>query len=331
MFLQSGVYASSPIFHQPCDTTGLAIVRAQIKALEALRHRRRGEPVPNVGTLNPARTTIDIPRSKSGVITLHEAVAGYVAANPGWTHKTRQQCETSLRLLCEHIGVRANLEDVGRQQLSAFRDKLSRLSPNWARSSRSRGLHLDRLTKEFSVGAGQHGLTHKTLTRHLSPIRGMFEWARDVGIYEGQNPVTVGTKRTNRNSDAPSTRTDYDRFTDKEVISLFEGLQFVADPQAHTHDTAMPWIMVLAAYSGMRLEEVCGLGVKELGEEDGIWRFDLSGRRLKTESAERKVPFILSSWRRDFSNIANGSGKMASSTCFRAWANRTKMGVEAAT
>ena len=118
----------------------------------------------------------------------------------------------------------------------------------------------------------------------------MFEWARDVGIYEGQNPVTVGTKRTNRNSDAPSTRTDYDRFTDKEVISLFEGLQFVANPQAHTHDTAMPWIMVLAAYSGMRLEEVCGLGVKELGEEDGIWRFDLSGRRLKTESAERKVP-----------------------------------------
>ena len=48
--------------------------------------------------------------------------------------------------------------------------------------------------------------------------------------------------------------------------------------------------MVLAAYSGMRLEEVCGLGVKELGEEDGIWRFDFSGRRLKTESAERKVP-----------------------------------------
>ena len=75
----------------------------------------------------------------------------------------------------------------------------------------------------------------------------------------------------------------------------------------------MPWIMVLAAYSGMRLEEVCGLGVKELGEEDGIWRFDLSGRRLKTESAERKVPIhsvILEAGFLEYCERENGGDKL---------------------
>lgn len=64
-------------------------------------------------------------------------------------------------------------------------------------------------------------------------------------------------------------------------------------PRRHTVHTALPWLCWLAAYSGARLNELCGLRTADVKEEGGILYLDLvdhPGRRLKSPAAARRVP-----------------------------------------
>jgi len=217
---------------------------------------------------------------------LAEAISRYLASQTKWTHKTRQQCETSLRLFCEHMGPNATLTDVTRLNVSEFRSRLAQLDPKWSRSSRSKGLHLDRLIALHGVSNGARGLTDKTLARHLSPIHGLYDWAIREGHYDGSNPATLNSVSKNGSSGG----TDWQPYTDSEIGILFDGLNFETHPTNHTHDVTMPWIMLIALYSGMRLEEICGMKVADVKQSGDVWYFDLSGRRLKTSSGYRDVP-----------------------------------------
>ena len=58
------------------------------------------------------------------------------------------------------------------------------------------------------------------------------------------------------------------------------------------HD-AWYFVPLIAWYSGMRRDEICGLEVKDVQMEDGFWLFDVRAndvRRLKTISSARKLP-----------------------------------------
>ena len=58
------------------------------------------------------------------------------------------------------------------------------------------------------------------------------------------------------------------------------------------HD-AWYFVPLIAWYSGLRRDEICGLEVADVQQEDGHWHLDVrpnDTRRLKTVSSERKVP-----------------------------------------
>ena len=53
------------------------------------------------------------------------------------------------------------------------------------------------------------------------------------------------------------------------------------------------WVPLIAAYTGMRREEIAGIGVDYIREEDGVVFFDImetDDRRLKTVASRRRVP-----------------------------------------
>jgi integrase len=50
----------------------------------------------------------------------------------------------------------------------------------------------------------------------------------------------------------------------------------------------MPWIILIGAYSGMRLNEICSLDVADVKEAGGIWHFDITA--AKSEAGVRCVP-----------------------------------------
>ena len=80
----------------------------------------------------------------------------------------------------------------------------------------------------------------------------------------------------------------YEPFTDEEIAALFADAKFEIAPEKYTTATALPWVSLIAAFTGCRREEIAGLMASDIKRTDGVWFFDI--RDGKTDNAERVVP-----------------------------------------
>jgi integrase len=88
-----------------------------------------------------------------------------------------------------------------------------------------------------------------------------------------------------------------DRFTIPELQALFDALPRDINPKKNTPETAVPWVALMAAYTGMCLEEICQLTVDDIREEKvnggmlvciDIHNGD-DGHKLKNEDARPRL------------------------------------------
>jgi len=84
----------------------------------------------------------------------------------------------------------------------------------------------------------------------------------------------------------------YEPFTDQELVTLFAGLpKFEISPAKHNTNTAVPWVSLISAYTGCRLEEAVQLKAADVKQTEGIWHFEFChGGNGKTKAATRTVP-----------------------------------------
>ena len=73
-----------------------------------------------------------------------------------------------------------------------------------------------------------------------------------------------------------------------ELKHLFDGADFVIQPNKHSLATARPWIMAISLFSGMRQGEVCELDFQDVQQQGKIWFFDVVS--AKSEAGVRRVP-----------------------------------------
>jgi integrase len=59
----------------------------------------------------------------------------------------------------------------------------------------------------------------------------------------------------------------YEAFTAPELQTLFDALPREIAPAKHTPETALPWVSLIAAYTGMRLEEIAQLQGGDIREQ----------------------------------------------------------------
>jgi integrase len=83
----------------------------------------------------------------------------------------------------------------------------------------------------------------------------------------------------------------YEPFTDQEIATLFADAKFEIAPTQHKTSTALPWVSLISAFTGCRLEEVAQLKAADIKQTDGIWYFEFChDGNGKTEAATRVVP-----------------------------------------
>src|SRR5262245_1432974 len=83
----------------------------------------------------------------------------------------------------------------------------------------------------------------------------------------------------------------YEPFTDQEISALFNDAKFEITPAKHKTSTALPWVSLISAYTGGRLEEIAQLKASNIKQTDGIWYFEFChDGNGKTEAASRTVP-----------------------------------------
>jgi integrase len=128
-----------------------------------------------------------------------------------------------------------------------------------------------------------------TRNAYAQTLAGVFDDARKRGRFTGDNPFD--DQKVKKDGDS------YSPFTVAELQTLFDALPRAIAPARHSPDTAMPWVALIALYTGMRLEEIAQLSVADVREAEcnggKLVVFDIHNggtNKLKNESAARLVP-----------------------------------------
>jgi integrase len=240
----------------------------------------------NPVTLKPVKVSSNVSRKSSeGAITFSDAARHYLEElqrdpDAAVTQQTVVQYAAVHRLFTD-FSKEATLEDVTRVMASEFLATVATLAPSWGRAPGTKELTLAELLEKH--GGAKGGLSNRTLNRYAAACSAVWKWAIKRGHYDGPNPFEGQSRK-----ESSSRKTGYVPFTDAELKTLLDALRPVVAPNAHSVETWMAWAVWIAAYSGMRLNEICSLTVDDLREEGGIWFFDVKG--AKTEAGDRRVP-----------------------------------------
>lgn len=286
-----------------------ALQRAEIEALSRALAVHEGEPISPAPVLYPQAVdpvtaavrlpTRLVPKRGSG-IRVNEAAKGYVAEKTvprrgAWTGQTAGQARATLRFFEEFTSNRP-LAEISRADVAKFLTNLASLDAGYGRRSAYKRMTFRELLKAFPATNGT-GIGNRALNRHADFVASMFDWAIRDGKFTGENPA----KGHHRAAEPDEGGEEASRrpFTIEELNQLLTGALYLAPrkeriaPNQHSVDTALAWLIPIALFSGMRLDEICGLRVCDIALEGEIFYFDLAsheGRRLKTAAARRKVP-----------------------------------------
>jgi integrase len=290
---------------------GDAILTAKIEALDGRMRALRGEASEppatfakggiDPRTLKPAtvppRAPIVRGRDKGGK-PFSEVAALYVAelrrdASAAPTEQTIGQHEAVYRLFKDYTRD-VPLAAIDRATASSFLETVATLDPHWGRSPDTKQLSLDELLRKF--GQGPKGLSNRTINRYASAMSSLYKWARKRGHHDGANPFA----EQSRPKAKKGTR-GWLPYTPDELDRIFAAPLFHLDnearirPAEHDTESAMRWVVPIALYSGMRLNEICQLTTADVRREHKTWFFNVkedadNGQRVKTEAGIRKVP-----------------------------------------
>jgi integrase len=135
------------------------------------------------------------------------------------------------------------------------------------------------------------GLDVSTGTRnaYATTLKCVFESAKHRGRFTGDNPFANMKRKAKGDSYVP--------FTIAELQTLFDALPRAIAPAKHSPESALPWVALIALYTGMRLEEIAQLTVADIraaGANGGTFTvIDIHNggtNKLKNETSARLVP-----------------------------------------
>jgi integrase len=133
---------------------------------------------------------------------------------------------------------------------------------------------------------------NRTRNQYARTLASVFKSARLRGRYQGEKGQSPFDDQR-----AKVVGSSYEPFTVDELQKLFDAMPRETKPKKHTPDTALPWVALMALYTGMRLEEVAQLTVADIREETAngarVWCVDVhngGSNKLKNETSARLIP-----------------------------------------
>jgi len=235
--------------------------------------------------LSPAQS-ITVQATATG-ITLKQAVDDFIAERQrgnAWTGRTLKDRTAQLALLLELLGETNAIGSVDAIKAAEVKKILQALPKNRNKNPKTRGKTVQEMVKV----AGVEKMDTKTVNEYLTVYQSFFGWAERQGhipknVFSGLQ-IKMG-KRT-ANPRMP--------FTPDQIKTILAVL-----PE-HTPEKSGKsfryWGVMLAIYTGARLNEIAQLAIDDIQQADGIWYLNVTdegdddNKRLKNESSKRRVP-----------------------------------------
>ena len=204
-----------------------------------------------------------------------------------WQAKTRIGRQASLRLLVEYFGEDCDPATLTASQMLDFRENVLRklpvrrnISPEYRNKTLKELLKLDNI-KPMDIS---------TVNDYLMVCSSFFLWGIRFHNWKS-NPVSGLSISDHRSDDEK--RVPY---TQVEVETIFKNWAALPDntPDRRARKEQFGWIILIAAYSGMRENEICQLFVSDIVCSKGVPCFDLQenhpSKSLKNRQSRRLVP-----------------------------------------
>lgn len=247
--------------HADPDTELSAAVEARLRALQDAQSELRGN-------------SVAVPEEYSP--TFSEAAKAHLE---NWGREARRkdsntkQQKQAIFDLWTRYSADKQLAAIRQRDVTRFVDALRRLDPNWARTPASRNLPWAALQGRF--GDHARGLSQSSINRHMGNLAAVWDWGKAREHCSGANPFMGHRTKVKRGLNADT----YMPWEDDELIVLLS-----APPKRRDlHE-----LMLVAMFSGLRINEAAAMTWGELREDDGIHYFNVT--EAKTNAGNRQVP-----------------------------------------
>ena len=272
---------------QPTDVLhhriGLAILRGNVRGLEARLERLGGKIVP---TPKP-RIVADRGPKLSDALSLWEAGAG---ARGGRTPSANSIREARLGVRrFDDLNGDLTLGEVTPAMARAFRDALAKAPIDLSGEERKL-----RFKAILQLSDGKRPTAHAaTVNKQLNLLKAIFAYAEREGLLDKVEGYRSPFQKVSTTVDK---RLDERRapFAEADLSAIFSSPIYAAgDRPLGGAGEASYWLPLLALLTGCRLSELAQLRVGDVKQDEGVWHLDVDtsgGRSVKTASSRRKVP-----------------------------------------
>ena len=264
---------------------GLALLRANVRALRDIAKRHQGEPIDT-----PILPAIDGPSVGGSAETLRQAFEGWrKARNP--SRLTAVEFQRAVDLFVEQHG-NLPVVQIRKTHARAFREALQSLP----RHRSGQLLHAS-FTEQSAWGLANpkaQKIAASTINKLLGGVQAVALWSRDNGGIPDDAPWSDPFARMRLDEDEPSR----EPFTHVELARLFSAPVFTAgERQNGGRGEAAFWLPLIGLFTGARRGEIAALTCSDVYQWDDsrTWVFDFvedkeRGKELKTKGSARAVP-----------------------------------------
>ena len=216
-----------------------------------------------------------------------------------WNSKTQRQVRSLVATFVEMIGD-DHVRSLAQSRFAEYRSLLLALPRTYGKGQNDRNIPLSVwLERAKTLPEKEVGRESGTLNRHLSQLQEVLVYIEACGhkIPEFAGVSRLLSKKKGR------ARDERNPFSREDLIAIFQqppwtgckNLENRVVPGPHFYHDALSIVPYLARYTLARREELCGLDVDDVLEEDGIPYIFIrpnEHRTLKTPQSRRRIPLV---------------------------------------
>nr|WP_223232150.1 tyrosine-type recombinase/integrase [Campylobacter concisus] len=235
--------------------------------------------------------------SKAGMVTLKSAFENYVSntsISNNWSDSTFGLVRHVGRLMSMKFGDELDIKKIKRDDLLNFRNVLLQLPTKLSQNSLYKDKGLDEI---IALAKDRPKISKSTIKKYIVRVSEFFKYCYDSD-YIDKNPAT--DLQINLNQDDVTNKNPYEDSDVNALLDIVSKIRSNGDTKSQRiSKDELFFVTHIAAYSGMRLNEIIQLNTDDIVEKYNIVCFSLNtkvdvktgkSKTLKTRNSARIVP-----------------------------------------
>ncbi len=214
------------------------------------------------------------------------------------------------------------ISEVRKPQMRELRDKLENIPKNQTKTPKYKKYSLRELS-EMTIEAKDKASVG-TINKRISNIEGFFNWLKDEGYYNFENPMKGLKLKDNERA-----KDKRDSFTAQDIKTIYESPMYTGSSnykrKRHVAGKMPPlqddiyWFLLVALYTGARLSEIYNLTQNDIKQTSDIKCFSFNedgDKKVKTKNSIRDIPIHKQLIELGFLEFVNASSKAGNKLIF---------------